>query len=180
MLVELFKTEKRARILRYVMLRTDFTAAEVSRATRVNKGLVSRYLRYLAERGLVMKNERRYFTLDGAISRAVKIFLNLEKIDVSALSLGAAKSLGIFGSWAKGTNRQDSDLDVWIEADSMPLEIELAKLQRNLSLQAGAEVNLLVLTPEKLEKIKREDPPFFNSLVLSSVTLVGEPLEDYR
>jgi predicted nucleotidyltransferase len=92
----------------------------------------------------------------------------------------SARGLGLYGSWARGTNHQDSDLDVWIKADSLPPESELARLQRDLSLQAGSEVNLLVLTPEKLERLKRDDPPFYNSLVTNSVTLKGEPLEYYR
>jgi len=49
-----------------------------------------------------------------------------------------------------------------------------------LSQQADSEVNLLVLTPEKLERLTREDKPFYNSLVMSSVTLIGESLEEYR
>jgi hypothetical protein len=56
----------------------------------------------------------------------------------------------------------------------------LARLQKDLSLQADSEVDLLVLMPEKLERLKREDPPSYNSLVMNSVTLIGEPIEEYR
>ncbi len=180
MLTELFKTEERAKILHYVMFRSSFSVAEVSRATGITKGLVSRYLRCLVEHGLLQKEGRKYSPRDIAYSRAVKLLLNLEKIDLSALSLGSAKGLGLYGSWARGTNHQDSDLDVWLRADSLPPEGELAMLQKDLSLQAGVEVNLMVLTPEKLERLKREDPPFYNSLVMNSVTLKGEPIEEYR
>jgi predicted nucleotidyltransferase len=180
MLVELFKTEERARVLRYVMFRSSFSVAEVSRATGVTKGLVSRYLRLLEMHGLLQKKGREYSPHDSAHSRAIKLLLNLERIDLSTLILGSASGLGLYGSWARGTNRQESDLDVWIRADSLPPESDLARLQKNLSLQADSEVNLLVLTPEKLEKLKKEDPPFYNSLVLNSVTLKGEPIEEYR
>ena len=101
-------------------------------------------------------------------------------IDLSALSLGSARGLGLYGSWARGTNHQESDLDVWVRADSLPPESVLARLQKDLSQQADCEVNLLVLTPEKLERLKREDKPFYNSLVMDSVTLNGESLEEYR
>jgi predicted nucleotidyltransferase len=94
--------------------------------------------------------------------------------------LGSARGLGLYGSWARGTNHQGSDLDVWIRADSLPPETELARLQKNLSLQVDSEVNLLVLTPEKLERLKREDPPFYNSLVYNSVILKDESIEEYR
>jgi hypothetical protein len=53
-------------------------------------------------------------------------------------------------------------------------------LQKDLSLQSDREVNLLVPTSEKLERLKREDPPFYNSLYMNSVTLIGESLEEYR
>jgi predicted nucleotidyltransferase len=106
--------------------------------------------------------------------------LILERIDLSALSLGSARGLGLYGSWARGTNHQESDLDIWIRADSLPPESVLARLQRDLSHQADSEVNLLVLTPEKLERLKIDDAPFYNSLVMSSVTLIGGPLEEYR
>jgi len=169
MLIELFKTEERARVLRYVMFRSAFSVVEVSRATGVTKGLVSRYLRLLVEHGLLQKEGREYSPHDGAHSRAIKLLLNLERIDLSALSLGSARGLGLYGSWARGTNHQESDLDVWIKADSLPPESVLARLQKDLSLQAGSEVNLLVLTPEKLERLRSEDPPFCNSLFMNSV-----------
>jgi predicted nucleotidyltransferase len=180
MLTELFKTEERARVLRYVMFRKSLRVAGVSRATGVTKGLVSRYMRLLMVHGLLQKEGREYSPHDGAHSRAIKLLLNLERIDLSALSLGSAKGLGLYGSWARGTNRQESDLDVWIRADSLPPESMLARLQQELSQQADSEVNLLVLTPEKLERLKREDKPFYNSLVLNSVMLKGESLEEYR
>jgi predicted nucleotidyltransferase len=179
MLNELFKTVERAKVLRYVMFRNSFRVAEVSRATGVTKGLVSRYLRLLEEYGLLQKEGREYSPHDDAHSRAIKLLLNLEMIDLSTLSLGSAKGLGLYGSWAKGTNHQESDLDVWIKTDSLPPESMLARLQKDLSLQTGAEVNLLVLTPEKLERLKREDKPFYNSLVMGPVTLIGESLEEY-
>ena len=180
MLTELFKTEERAKVLRYVMFRSVFRVAEVSRATGVTKGLVSRYLRLLEEYGLLQKEWREYSPHDGAHSRAIKLLLNLERIDLSALSLGSARGLGLYGSWARGTNHQESDLDVWIKADSLPPESVLARLQKDLSQQAEGEVNLLVLTPEKLERLKREDLPFYNSLFMNSITLKGEPIEEYR
>lgn len=94
--------------------------------------------------------------------------------------MGSVKGLGLYGSWARGTNYQESDLDVWIRADSLPSESVLSRLQNDLSLQSDSEVNLLALTSEKLEKLMIEDTPFYNSLLMSSVMLKGEPLEEYR
>jgi predicted nucleotidyltransferase len=180
MLTQLFKTEERIKILQYVMDGNTFSVAEVSKAAGVNKGLVSRHLRYLEAQGLVSREGRRYSTLKGGYVRATKLLLNLDKIDLSSLSMGFASSLGLYGSWARGTNDKESDLDVWIRSDSLPSESELARLQRDLRSQSGTEVNLLVLTPEKLDRLKKEDAPFYSSLVMTSLTLKGEPLEDSR
>ena len=180
MLVELFKTEERACILRYVMFRKSFRASEVSKATGVTKGLVSRYLRLLESYDLLQKTGREYSPQDGPNSRTIKILLNLERIDLPALSLVPARGWGLYGSWARGTNDRESDLDVWIKADNIPSEILLAKLQGDLSLKAESEVNLLVLTSEKLERMKREDTPFYNSLIMNFLNLKGEPIEEYR
>ena len=180
MLVELFKTEERACILRYVMFRKAFRASEVSRATGVTKGLVSRYLRLLEAYDLLEKTGREYSPQDGPNSRTIRVLLNLERIDLSALSLVPARGWGLYGSWARGTNDQESDMDAWIKADSIPSESLLAKFQRDLSLKAESEVNLLVLTPEKLERMKTEDTPFYKSLIMNFLTLKGEPIEEYR
>ena len=112
--------------------------------------------------------------------KATRLLLNVEKMDLFALSLGSSRGLGLYGSWARGTNHLDSDLDVWIRADSLHSESELARLQRDFGLQAETEVNLLVLTPEKLERLTRDYIPFYNSLIYNSMTLRGEPIEEYR
>jgi DNA-binding transcriptional ArsR family regulator len=50
-LTELFKTEERIRILRYVAERSPVTATAVTRATGASKPLVSHHLRLLARNG---------------------------------------------------------------------------------------------------------------------------------
>jgi predicted nucleotidyltransferase len=181
MLTELFKTEERAKILRYVMFRSSFSVSEVSRAVGVNKGLVSRYLRLLDGLRLLQRDGRKYVRMDGALPCAVRLILNLEKLDLSTLGTGPIegfKGLGLYGSWARGTNHIESDLDVWISTDRLPEESDLARLQRDLSQQAETEVNLLVLTPQKLAELKINDPPFYSSLIMHSLTIKGKPIEE--
>jgi hypothetical protein len=47
-----------------------------------------------------------------------------------------------------------------------------------LSLRVGAEVNLPVLTPQKLIELKINDPPFYTSLIANYLTIKGKPLEE--
>ena len=177
MLTELFKTEERLKILYYIMYKDEFTVVEVSKETKVSKGLVSRYLAYLNEKNLVERSGRIYLFKDSAITRAIKTILNLDRIQLEKLDLKWASSLGLFGSWASGTNTHESDVDLWVSVDKYPSEPGLSIFHRDLKIMTGSEVNLLILTPEKLERIKSQDVPFYNSLLKNSIILKGEKLE---
>jgi predicted nucleotidyltransferase len=179
MLTELFKTKERLKILYYIMYQKSFAVSQVSKETGVSKGLVSRHLNYLNTAGLLNRSGHSYCPDDNAHTRAVKVLLNLNKLNIGSLDHGWAAGIGIFGSWAEGTNTYESDLDMWIMVDPYPSEHELARLQKDIRTMAGVEVNMLVLTGEKVERIKRTDMPFYNSLVRTSIILKGESIDRY-
>ncbi len=177
MLTELFKTQKRVEILNYVLYNNKSTVTGVSRETEVSKGLVSRFLKYLESSGLLKKSGKSYKPKDSEKTKAIKVLLNLEKINLDSDSLDWAESIGIYGSWASGTNTSESDFDVYVKVKEYPSEYEISKLNRDLRNMTQSEVNMLILTPEKLETIKNNDKPFYNSLLRNSIILKGEALE---
>jgi predicted nucleotidyltransferase len=177
MLTELFKTKERVRIISYIIYQKNFTVNQVSNETGVTKGLVSRYLKYVHGTGLLTKSRQLYQLEDCAHTRALKLLLSLNKINIKSLDIDWTTGIGIFGSWAQGTNTYESDLDLWIKVDTYPTEYQLARLQRDISAMVGAEVNMLVLTPEKMKSIKKADQPFYNSLLRTSIVLKGGSIE---
>ena len=177
MLIDLFKSEERIKILYYVLYRDNVGVTQASKETGTNKGLVSVYLNKLARDGLVKKKDKKYIIVDNAKLRAIKVLLNLDRLGAVPIKFNRARGIGIFGSWAQGTNTYESDIDVWISAESYPPEKELAKLQSTLRKAVGCEANLLVLTPKKMQEIKAKDIPFYHSLVRTSIVLEGEPIE---
>lgn len=62
---------------------------------------------------------------------------------VSLLCQHGADSIGIFGSYAKGTAGPDSDLDVLVTFNQRQSLLTLARIKRLLSQQLGMEVDLL-------------------------------------
>ena len=52
--------------------------------------------------------------------------------------------LGIFGSYLRGEERQDSDLDVLVEFDRITDLLEFVALQRELGLLLGVDVDLVM------------------------------------
>lgn len=91
-----------------------------------------------------------------------------------------AKGIGIYGSWAQGPNTLESDFDLWVKVESYPSKQDLAILHKDLKSKINAEINILVLTPEKIGMLKKTDPHFYSSLIRTSMPLRGEPIGPYQ
>lgn len=177
MITELFKTRERVEILNYVLYNDKSAVTKISKETGVSKGLVSRFLKYLEISRLIEKTGRTYHPKDSEKTKAIKILLNLDKISIDTPNLDWADTIGIYGSWASGTNTSESDFDVYIKVKEYPSENDISNLHKDLKNMTRSEVNILILTPEKLETLKNTDKPFYNSLLQNSIILKGEPLE---
>ena len=127
--------------------------AQVTKATGVTKGLVSRYLNTLHKWGLITRHERIYLYSDSTRTMAIKILLNLNKLNEEKLIYKWMTGFGLFGSWAKGTNTHESDIDIWIKTKVYPSELELSKLQKKIIKISESEVNLVILTPKKIKEL---------------------------
>lgn len=53
-------------------------------------------------------------------------------------------SLGLFGSYVRGTHRPDSDLDVLVAFDEVPSLLRLIELEQHLSDLLGVRVDLVL------------------------------------
>jgi len=175
MIYELFSSPQRIKILEFVLYRETSTVTIVSKELSISKGLASQFLAHLQKRGILYSN-KGYHPTNHVLTRVIKIFLNANKIDIPKIKKKSfIKGIGLYGSWAHGTNTVNSDLDIWIKVDSYPDEKELADLVKILRQMAYVDVQLLVLTPQKIDQIKK-DEPFFSSLCNGSLSLWGELL----
>jgi predicted nucleotidyltransferase len=69
------------------------------------------------------------------------------------------KSMGIFGSYVRGEQRPDSDLDILVNYQEVPSLIEFIRLEDYLSQLTGIEVDLVMadgLKPRIGERILQE------------------------
>jgi predicted nucleotidyltransferase len=177
MLSTLFKTKERQEILDYVLKRDQISVTQVSNDTGISKGLVSRYLANLKQMDIVKRNGQKYQVNDKALTRAIKILINLKYLRWETITKKWILSAGLYGSWADGTNTEESDIDIWIKVDKYPSEYQLNSLYKDLRNKTFSELNLFILTPEKLKNIKQYDLPFYNSLLNSLLILEGDALE---
>src|SRR4051812_10107935 len=71
-------------------------------------------------------------------------------------------SLGLFGSYVRGTQRADSDLDILVSFHEVPSLLRLVELENHLSDLLGVKVDLVLrdaLKPRIGEQVLREVVP---------------------
>jgi predicted nucleotidyltransferase len=79
----------------------------------------------------------------------------------------------IYGSWAGGTRRPDSDIDVLVVGDADLLE--LRRQVRPIGKEAGRTVDLAVLTADEFRRLLTERSSFARSVPDAPTTpLVGD------
>jgi predicted nucleotidyltransferase len=82
----------------------------------------------------------------------------LEKIAQTLKAQGATK-IAIFGSFARGEERPESDIDVIVEFSERKSLLELVKIERELSETLGIKVDLLTeksISPYLIDIVKRQ------------------------
>jgi len=150
---------------------------ELAKQLNLSPAYISRTLKILKKHGMFKNNKT---DLSNPYVRSLKIFLNVRKLvekNVVEMLKKVKASVGIYGSWASGTNDEDSDLDVWIKFDKHPGEMKVASIANDIRKALGRNVQILVLSQDRIERLKNEDPTFYYSLVFGSILICGEPIE---
>lgn len=179
-LPEIFKTTERMLVLDYVSTRDSaVTATDVIRETGASKGFVSQYLHLLVRAGLLAKEKRVYQWQKTAEAVAIRRLMNIELLTTVIDHLPEwADGIGVYGSFASGTNTMTSDIDIWVLLPTYAMESELliAQLEKKIRTSTGYETHILILTEEKLSHLKDHDAPFYSGLTATSLTIRGESL----
>jgi predicted nucleotidyltransferase len=176
---DILSTEKRCRLINYILDNPEHEPAveELSRTLKLSKGFVSQYLKLLEENKILKKNKKYRVNLENPLTKGLKILLNLERIEVKKFKkIPSLLGVGLYGSWANGTNKKDSDVDFWVKVKKYPPEEVLARVAAELRKKLG-RVQILILQPERIENMRKNDPIFYHSLVFGSIVLLGEGLE---
>lgn len=170
----IFSTTERIKILKAVIFSDQPISVNVI-ATRlkISKGLVSKYLDILLKEGIAKKSNGKYLIVDSPITKGAKILLNITSIDVGVFKkFDFVEAAGLYGSCAKGENTVDSDVDLWIKIKDV--SDEKAALLTVVMNKKIKNIKPLFLTTKKIEKMKKDDEPFYHSLSFGSIVLYGE------
>ncbi|PIN98211.1 MAG: hypothetical protein COT90_05435 [Candidatus Diapherotrites archaeon CG10_big_fil_rev_8_21_14_0_10_31_34] len=83
----------------------------------------------------------------------------------------------LFGSTSKGKIMKDSDIDLAVFFRKKPDSIGLTGIKRELSSELEKEIQLIVLTENKINSMKKEKTLLLEEIKNNSVVLFGEELE---
>ncbi|HAW57827.1 MAG TPA: hypothetical protein DCX03_02230 [Bacteroidales bacterium] len=81
-----------------------------------------------------------------------------EKI-IQALKNQGARKIAIFGSYVRGEEKSESDIDVIVEFSGRKSLLELVRIERELSEVLGIKVDLLTeksISPYLIDTIRKE------------------------
>jgi len=86
-------------------------------------------------------------------------YQEIENKVISILGEYGAQTIGIFGSYARGVQRPDSDLDLLVNFKERKSLLTLVRIERELSESIGIKVDLLTegaVSPYLIDRIKSE------------------------
>jgi len=170
----LFSTSQRIKILEAVIFRTDSVSVNnIASQLGLSKGLISKYFQILLKEQILKKEKGKLVVADNASVKAVKILLNVRRIDTRIFGkYPFVTAVGLYGSCARGENTEDSDVDLWVRIKDVK-ESKIASLTSEINKKIK-NAKLLYLNDKKIEKLRKKDIMFYHSLSFGSIILYGD------
>lgn len=173
------KTKRKLLTLFFTNPKSSFYIREICRKTNEQTNSVSAELRKMEKAG-ILKSERRANNLFYRVNMFCPIYAELKGIIIKTEGIGnelrnaianlKVKFAFIYGSYAKGEEREGSDIDLMIIGTIKPEQV--ASVLRDLERQIGREINYSIY-PEK-EFLKSREKGFIADLLKGKkIMLIG-------
>ncbi|MFH1285606.1 MAG: nucleotidyltransferase domain-containing protein [Candidatus Micrarchaeota archaeon] len=175
----LLSTQERERILGYLLEHSSesINLTKIAREVKVSPAQVHKYVGILREQKHVSGNRM----IELPVTSALRLLLNLKKIQEARVvemlrkHFPKAMGIGLYGSWANGTNTENADLDIWIKLNSEPSDLDASAAKNELRKKLGIPIDIVFATPERLENFRKKSDAFYFSLYCGKI-LWGENL----
>lgn len=169
-------SESNIRVLKLVAGHDSLHIREIAEKAKMNPATAHSAIKLFKEFDFVsekrIKNKKAVFiNRENIILKKIRSFLNIYEIlnNKHFKTLQERGIVGIYGSFARGEDAAESDIDLWMYSGKKLDSMKLKNITRELEKAFGKEVKLLLLDDEKIRKIKRDDPEFYFRLKLTSV-----------
>ena len=155
---------------------------DIAEKLDTSPGYVHNILSFLKKEGIVTEKKeknRKIICLNNKnfLIKHIRSLINIEKL-LKAPGLNKLRKIGpigIYGSFANGTNDKNSDVDLWLYTNKKLISFQ--NIVRDLENELNARVSLLILSKNKLNELKKGDNEFYIRLKLTSV-IFGDDIFD--
>lgn len=183
-LLPLFRSEMQVRLLALLLLQPErnWTLQQLADTLAAPSSSVHRELGRAEAAGIVRRDATarphrfRAATEDPLhepLATVLRRSVGVEERLSSALELPGVIAAVIYGSWASGTRRPDSDIDVLVIGDSDLRE--LRRLVRPIGKAVGRTIDLTVLTADEFQGLLADRSSFARRVIEAPKTpLVGD------
>jgi predicted nucleotidyltransferase len=180
----LFRSEMQLRLLALVLLQPErsWTLQDLAQTLDAPPSSVHRELRRAEGAGVVRRDSsarphRFQAATEDPLYRPLTDLLNLtlgvEQQLRTVLQRPDVLAAAIHGSWAQGTRRPDSDIDVLVIGDADLRE--LRRRVRPIGKAAGRTIDLTVLSTDEYQRLQADQSSFLRGVLERPVTmLVGD------
>jgi len=163
---------------------SEYYLRELARKSKTSPMSLKRSLDFLVSEELVLERKRGNLNLfkanmENLVFKHLKTVYNLEWLKKKKLvrfvldKLSGVSSIVLFGSYAKGENDKNSDLDLVVIC--MGGELKSTELKELV----GVDVNLLVFKPSEWSKKAVNSKPFYLDVITGGIALHGYlPVEE--
>lgn len=158
---------------------TPFSVQELAKRTKLSPGAARLSLSYMHQKGMVffqkMGSMHQYkANLENPLTRQWKILFNINEITESKVMAELHKNIPkiqcvmVYGSMARGTNDQKSDVDLLVIAK------QTTKVRFNFGKTLAREVNLTILSWTDWKKKAIDEKAFYDSAIFDAIMLEGD------
>src|SRR3989344_6450401 len=152
---------------------------DIASRLRCSVGKVHQAIKLFKQNGLVKTEKIKNRLIikpdrNNPIYQKIKALINISKI-INSKTYKRIKKIGIigiYGSYAHGSDDKESDVDLLILTDRK--ELELREMIRELEKELSKKISPLILTRQKLNNLERENKEFYIRLKLTTTILNGD------
>ncbi|MCP8313110.1 MAG: nucleotidyltransferase domain-containing protein, partial [archaeon] len=161
-------TNNNIRILKELSKSDGLYIREIAERTSISPAKVHQAIKLFKEFELVLEKRvknKKVISLDrdSILLKRIRSLLNI--FEISGLKefreLLDYGKVGIYGSFARGEDLPESDIDMWIYSDKKLNLAELKGITRGIEKHFGKEVKLLILSKNKINNLREKDPEFY-------------------
>ena len=188
MLEAIISSKTRVKLLTLFLMSPgrDYYIREIGRLTGENINAVRRELANLESFGLIRgerKGNQQYYT----VNQDFFLYEDLQKLVLKTegiarvirerlTGLPGIQCMFIYGSFAKGTAGQKSDIDLFIVGGVD--EDRLIPLVHECEQTSGREINYTLMSPAEFSKRKKDRDPFVKNVMLEEKILITGSCDD--